>query len=333
MMIDTLRVGIIGCGNSGRQHISRLLGIPGVKIVGLCDPSEDAWKKTARWYRDVRNAIWAPSHKDLLEQVELDAVVIASPHVYHYEQIIDALDSGVHVLCEKPMVCKVEHAKHVVKKVEEAGVVFGIAYQRHCMAQYRYCRDVILSGEMGECRFISGVQSQNWYSNEVPFKTWRAQKAYGCGGQIVDSGSHMIDAVLWITGLLPDSVFAFANNLDAEVDILTSMSVRFSNGAIGSLAVVGYAVNWFEDLVFWCDNGVLEIRGDDVWRWHNETTPGLIPQDELGETWSIDANFIDAIRGNAEIEAPAKCGLLVAQLTEAALLSAETRNVVQVEQI
>lgn len=324
MAADVIRIGMIGCGGNARAHMGRLLNIKGVQIVGLCDPAEGARRAAVETYPALAGVPQFEDYRDLLASAELDAVEISTPHTTHYEQIMAALARGLHVLTEKPMVCDVSHAVDVVAKAKETGLVVGIAYQRHTQAPYRYCKEVIASGEAGKVNFISCLQSQNWYRGQVPRGTWRSKLALSGGGQLNDSGSHLLDIILWMTDLQPAEVFAFIDNMGSEVDILTSMSVRFASGALGNFSVVGHAVGgMLEDITIWCEDGTLAIRGGEVIRWQgNDRT--VISGEALGRSWSPDENFIAAIRNEEEIQAPPECGLKVIQLTEAAWRSGRT---------
>ncbi|MBC7287886.1 MAG: Gfo/Idh/MocA family oxidoreductase [Armatimonadetes bacterium] len=326
-----LRVGMIGCGGNARGHMARLLRIEGVKIVALADPSESAIAATIEKFPELADVPKFDDYRKMLEQVEMDAVEISTPHVFHYDQIMDSLRSGKHVLCEKPMVCTTLQAIDVVKEVRATGLTMGIAYQRHFMGPYRYCRQKILSGEVGAVNYISAVQSQNWYRGQVPRGTWRSKKALSCGGQLNDSGSHLLDIVLWMTGLEPEQVFAFENNLDAEVDILTAMSVRFSGGGLCTIGVVGHSVNWFEEIAIWCEDATFVIRDSSrVIEWKGSEQATVLEPDQLPGFGDPDLNFVAAIRGEQEIQAPPECGLQVIRLTEAAWKSAETGQPVAV---
>lgn len=324
MSNETIRVGMIGCGGNARGHMGRLLKIDGVQIVGLCDTAEASLNASVDAHPSLAEVPQFDDYRRMLEDVEMDAVEISTPHTAHYEQIMAALDRGLHVLTEKPMVCEVRQAKDVVQRAEETGLVVGVSYQRHTMAPYRYCREVIADGELGPCHFASSLQSQNWYRRQVGSGTWRSKMALSGGGQLNDSGSHLLDIILWMTDLQPAEVFAYIDNLAAEVDILTAMSVRFDGGALANFAVVGHAVNFFEEITLWCEDGTLGIRGNEVWRWSGGEEKEVIGPEALGRTWSPDENFIAAIRGEEEVQAPPECGLRVIQLTEAAWRSGDT---------
>lgn len=324
MASDTIRIGMIGCGGNARGHMGRLLGIEGVQIVGLCDTAEASLKASTESHAALAKVPQFTDYQEMLEEIEMDAVEISTPHTAHYEQIMVSLDKGLHVLTEKPMVCEVEHAKDIIARLEGTDLVMGVSYQRHYMAPYRFCREKITGGEYGKCHFVSCLQSQNWYSGQVGRGTWRSKMALSGGGQLNDSGSHLLDIILWMTDLQPTEVFAFIDNLGAEIDILTAMSAKFEGGAQANFAVVGHAVNFFEEITMWCEKATLAIRGDDVWLWEGGEQKQVITGEALGRTWTPDENFIAAIRGKEEIQASPECGLRVIQLTEAAWRSGAT---------
>ncbi|MYF91444.1 MAG: Gfo/Idh/MocA family oxidoreductase [Gemmatimonadetes bacterium] len=98
---DALRIGLVGTGGvCAGVHYPGLRLIPGVEISGICEPDETLrQKRQAEWgIADAFDRLDA-----LLEAVVPDAVCIAVPNVYHYELIVQALDAGCHVLCEKPL--------------------------------------------------------------------------------------------------------------------------------------------------------------------------------------------------------------------------------------
>ncbi|MFO7946580.1 MAG: Gfo/Idh/MocA family oxidoreductase [Armatimonadota bacterium] len=319
---ETIRIGMIGSGGNARGHMRSLLAVENVKIAAIADPSDEAVEAALELDDMSPDAGTFSDYEEMLSSVDLDAVVISTPHTLHYEQIMTAFDRDLHVLCEKPMVCTVEEAESVIERIEQTGLVFGIGYQRHLQAPYRYCREKIAGGEVGGCHFVSSVQSQNWYRRQVGNDTWRAKMQWSGGGQLNDSGSHLLDVVLWILDADPVEAFAYQENLEAEVDILSAISVRFENDALCNFSVVGHAVNFYESITFFCENATLGIHGDEVWYWEDEHKQ-VISGADLGRTWNKDANFIAALRGEEEIQAPAECGLRVIQLSEAIWASAE----------
>ncbi|MEI6502618.1 MAG: Gfo/Idh/MocA family oxidoreductase [Armatimonadota bacterium] len=331
MSDQTLKIAMIGCGGNARGHMSRLLQLPGVEIVGLCDTADAAIEAARNLDPSIAKATVFGDYRELLASVDCDAIEISTPHTCHFDQIIASLSAGKHVLCEKPMVCQVDHAHAVIEKISQTGLTFAVSYQRHTLAPYRFCRELIASGEIGKLTFITALQSQNWYTGRMSSGDWRGIKALSGGGQLNDSGSHLIDIVLWMSGLQPAEVFAFQDNLEAEVDIMSALSVKFDGGALLNLSVVGHAVNWFEEITMWTENSCLAIRDDSVvWKFEGQTRHVLSGAD-LGEASSDpDANFVNSIRGTETPQATAEDALKVIQLSEATWRSAEQGVVAKV---
>ncbi len=331
--LEVIRMGIIGCGGNGRGHLHHYLThYPEViRVVGLADPSkaarEAAWEMTGK---DPAVKVFA-SHEPLLKRTKPDAVLISTPHVYHTQQILDSLAADCHVLVEKPMVCSVQDAKAVIAAAKAAGKVLAISYNRHTQGPYIYTRKAIQAGEIGEIVFVSCWQSQNWWASQKG--TWRQKMALCCGGQLNDSGSHLLDIVLWMTGLEPETAFAFQDNCETEVDILTAMSVRAKGGALMNFSVVAKSVNFVEDITIWGTTGTIAIRhGGEVWRWKSDRDWGKVSKRKIPPSRRPDDNFIAVLRGEeTEVAAPPECGLAVMRLSEAVWKSAASGKAEKVQ--
>jgi predicted dehydrogenase len=311
------------------RHIGNLLEIPRqAEIVALCDIDQERIEKTTERWPQLGGLPEFSDYRDMIEQVDLDAVVIATPHTSHYEQIRDSLDAGLHVLVEKPMVCRVDHAKDVIARAKRKKKIVNIAYQRHYDAGFRYAKKLIADGKLGEISYITAMQAQNWYGLK---DSWRGDPALSGGGQLNDSGSHLLDVMLWVTDLVPREVFAYINNIEARVDILSALSVRFEGGALGSIAVVGHAPGWREDVSFYGMNGAALFMRDGRMLLQDGRQPPVDVTDKLKYRNTISRNFIRAIEGKEEPQVPGICGLRVIQLTQAAWESAKKGRAVAVE--
>ena len=328
---NTIRVAFVGCGGNARGHGRNVAQITGTEIVALVDVSEDAltaFKTTVGLGDDVPTFA---DHAQMLATVKPDAVVISTPHTLHFQQIMDSLDAGCHVHTEKPMVCTVAHAKQVIQKVKETSKHLMIGYQRHLQPAYMYCRQVVQSGELGKVHFVTAHQCQNWYRGTKG--RWRQVPSLSGGGQLNDSGSHLIDILLWILEASPSEVFAMMDYLDAEVDILTAMCIRFDTGALCNIGVVGHAAGSMrEDFTIWMEKGTLFVRDGKLYQEEEGTGMVEVTGDQLPKGGAKDRAFIELIRGERQ-DNPIDVlnGLRVIQLTEAAWKSAEGGRPVKVE--
>ncbi|MCX7013441.1 MAG: Gfo/Idh/MocA family oxidoreductase [Candidatus Sumerlaeota bacterium] len=335
-MADKIRIGLIGCGGNMRGHVNgRLKTIPETEIVALADVSEVAMQGLANAAPQLAGAPRFADYRAMLDTVPMDAVVISSPHKFHGEQIVAALDHGLHVLTEKPMVCTVDEAKRVIAKRDEKKKLVAIGYQRHFQGAFRFARQCVKTGELGDVYFINAFQSQRWWTPASVGK-WRFSLDLSGGGQLNDSGSHLLDIILWVTGLQPAEAFAFIDNRGAEVDVLTAASLRFTNGALMNLSVVGEASykGMDEGEFIWGSKGFLSVTGTGtpvVTLTKDNASPPpprlvrQVPPEEMPMgAKTPDHNFIDALLGRGELETPAECGLRVIQASQAIWESAKT---------
>lgn len=315
----TIRVGMIGSGGIARYHIGNLLQIPSVEVVALSDPNP-AMRDAAKFaYPAIKDAVEYDDYEKMLDTESLDAVQIHTPHTLHLKQMQDAFGKGLSVLCEKPLATTVADAHAAIAARDAAGKVGLLSYQRHFQPEFRFMREKIMSGEFGPVTFVSALQCQGWKKGTAG--TWRQVPELSGGGQLNDSGSHLVDIILWVTGLAAESVSCYNDNRGTPVDIDSALAIKFRNGAMGSLTIVGDAQTWHEDISIWCEKGTFHMRQGQ----------GLSFVDEKGNRFECkqlmggsnpDRNFIEAIRDGAPVESPFECGLRVIELTEAAWKSA-----------
>ena len=225
---------------------------------------------------------------------------------------------------------------------DAAGKLVLVSYQRHTQPTFVKIKDVIASGTIGEVEFIQALQNQMWYASKfrTPELPWRVKKELSGGGQLNDSGSHLVDILLYVTDLEPEAVYATQQNFKLEVDVNSAITVRFKGGAAGNIGIVGQAPgiggSVWEDVTIYGSKGALYYRMLGQPEFAPRLELRLIGRDapvDLGDLpagSSPDQNFVDAILGRDTVKSPAECGLRVMQLSEAAWKSAETGAAVDV---
>jgi len=327
-MVERVRIGFIGAGGIARSHMKRLAAIPEAEVVAFAEPSEASMGRMVEAFPNMAEAPVFADYRDMLATVEMDAVEIHTPHTQHYQQGLDVFAAGKHLLLEKPMVCTVAHAHDLIRAAGDR--VFMISYQRHFQGPYIYIREQVLGGALGEIQYVAGLQAQNWLRSQRG--KWRQEKALSGGGQLNDSGSHLVDILLWTTGLVAESVFTYQRNDDTEVDIDSAVGLRFTNGAQGTLSIIGDSPMWWEEFSIWGDKGALLYRkGTILQTAYGESAMSEVT--ELPSDSTPDQNFIDAILGRDQVRVPPECGLRVIELTEAAWRSAELGREVRVAEL
>ena len=265
-MPDPIRVALIGCGGImvGR-HLRLMLQHDDATLVAFTDPVEAARNRAREADSTLAEVPTFADHAQMLADVQPEAVVIGTPHSFHHRHIIDSLHAGAHVLVEKPMVNTVAEAEEVIATRDATGKVVAIAYQRHGEATFRQIKQLIDDGSLGDIQFITAEQDQPWHTvmlqRELP---WRVKPELSGGGQLNDSGSHLVDILLHVTGLVPEQVFALQQTLTLDVDVNSAIVVQFRGGAIATLAIVGNSpgvqAHVWEDIAFHGSKGTLYYR-------------------------------------------------------------------------
>ena len=321
-----LRVALVGCGGMGVHHANSLLDIPEVQVTALCDIVK---RKASKYVREifapkgVTPAVYT-DYNEMLAADSLDAVVIVTPHTAHYPQVRDGLDAGLHVLDEKPMVTSAPHARELVALAKKKRRVLAIAFQAPVSVEYAYAADVIRRGDLGELQVVDAYLAQNWLTPMIG--TWRQDPKFSGGGELYDSGAHMLNGMMWLVDSPVRRVFAMLDHCGSKVDINGTVSVLFENGCLGSVACAGnaslgmdsgltvYGTTGAIKTGIW--GGVLEhydARGERV-RYPSVPYKPLTPQ----------RNFVDAILGRDTLRCPGRFGVLLAELMDAIYESANT---------
>lgn len=329
--MSKLRFGIIGAGGITHGHAKRIQASREAEVVAIAEPSERA----AARFKEVTGIAprQYPDHRAMLadKALQLDCILIGSPHTVHFEQSVESLRAGLHVLCEKPMVTKAEHAQKLIDTVKQSGKIFMISYQRHLDPKFLWMKEYIDSGKLGELHFIQALTCQEWLQGTAG--SWRQDPALSGGGQINDTGSHLVDMLTWLGGPV-QTVSAFCENLTARVDINSSVSFRYQNGALGTLSVIGDASCWWEDWTISGSKATIFYRnGRLMVSAALHQAPQDVPAESLPKGSDPDTAFIAAVRGQAPVAVPPEIGLRVIQLTEAAWRSSAERRPLDVSEL
>lgn len=320
-----IRVGLIGCGGNMRNaHVPRLQADGAIDLVAAADPVEaQAQALEEKWGRPFSH--YADYRRMIAEQA-LDAVLVSSPHATHYAQVRLALKAGLHVLVEKPLTISSRDSKALIKLAAESGLFLQVSYQRNYYAPHRYVRQLIQQGKIGSIAGVVAYVTQNWGRAGG----WRLVPELAGGGMFMDTGSHLVASVLWMTGLQPEEVSAFMEDQGKPVDINAVVNLRFKGGALGSINTLGGASRHDERLAIHGTAGCI------VFHLHQWQVKAVTLNDEALKVPagikadSPDAAFFRWIRfGGKDYEAP-DYALQVARLSEAAYRSVQEKRPIRV---
>lgn len=203
--MDKLKVALIGAGQIARvSHIPAYLGMDNVEIVGISDVNEEAAKNLSE---EFKIPFFTSDHKQLLERCKPDAVSVCVPNKFHYPIVMDALNSGCNVMCEKPPAISAEEAAKMAEAARTKSLI--LTYDFH----FRYGDNVSLmkkkieSNEFGKIYF-SRVK---WLRRAgVPGWGNFINRDLQGGGPLIDIGAHMLDLALFLLNY-PDISYVCAS--------------------------------------------------------------------------------------------------------------------------
>ncbi len=184
-------------------------------------------------------------------------------------------------------------------------------------------KNFINDPQFGRALTYSAYLSQDWWKSQVG--KWRQDKSLSGGGQLNDSGSHIVDMMTWMLGDDPvESVSAFIDNRGLEVDIDSAITFRTAGGTVGTLTILGSGPAG----LFWEDTTITGDSGRALFLRRDELLATMGPRGEVirYESFPPDgdptAHFVDVILGRAENASPPEDFLKVIGFTEAAWESA-----------
>jgi len=194
-MSEKLKVAIIGCGGiANGKHLPSLSKLKEVEIVAFCDIEMEKAKNAAQKY-GTKEACVYEDYKQLLKDTTIDVVHVCTPNISHAEISIAAMESGKHVMCEKPMAKTYEEAKAMVEASERTGKKLTIGYNNRFRQDSQYLHKVCQRGDLGEIYFAKAHAIRR---RAVP--TWGVfldEEKQG-GGPLIDIGTHALDLTLWM---------------------------------------------------------------------------------------------------------------------------------------
>lgn len=234
--MEKVRLGIIGIGGMGTAHARSIMEgkVPNMELTAVADVRQSRldWAKenlpeTVSVFDDGRKLILSGT---------CDAVLIATPHYFHPEFVIFALENGVHAISEKPAGVYTKQVREMNEVAEKSNKTFAIMFNQRTNCIYRKLHDMIQSGELGKMKRVNWIIT-DWYRNQSYYDAagWKATWDGEGGGVLLNQCPHQIDLLQWLCGM-PVKVRAFCHEAkwhDIEVEDDVTAYMEFENGATG----------------------------------------------------------------------------------------------------
>ena len=301
-----------------RVHLDGVLRRSDTVVVAVCEPSPAAYAATVELFD--RHGHPAPPNEPDWERF-LDAVVIITPHAFHFAQATAALEAGLDVLLEKPMVMTADEATELIGTRDRTGRLLVVAFQGSLSPRVREASRLLRSGELGSILNVSAVVWQDWAT--LTEGTWRQQPAISGGGFMFDTGAHMLNTVADLAGEDFSEVAAWLDNDGRAVDIRASVIARLASGALVTMNGCGRAIpSCHSDIRVFATEAILRtgIWGEtlEIQRAGEESLQPVASVVEM-PVWE---QFLNVRAGRVANPSPPEVGLRMARLWDAIRASA-----------
>ena len=295
-----IRAAIAGLGWWGKHIIRRMNGSEELRIVTAVEANPALADFAAE-----HGVAFTTKLSDVLNDPDIDAVILATPHSVHTEQVLAATAAGKHVFCEKPLALTRADAERSVQACRAAGVVLGIGHERRFEPGISEVRRLVREGALGTIMHVEANFSHDKLAN-VPAGDWRASPKDAPAAGMTAMGIHLTDAFVELFGPVAE-VYAATTSRVAyrETGDVISVHLRFASGATGYLNAILVTPLYIRLTVFGSEAWV-EVRNHT-----HPDTPGpttLTLQHRDGRRETRDYEWTDTVRANLELFARAVQG-------------------------
>jgi predicted dehydrogenase len=239
-------VGMLGYAFMGKAHSNAFRKIAYMtwppplepRLVAIAGRNEEAVSEAATRYGFER---WTTSWEELVSDERIGLFDNLGPNALHAEPTIAAAEAGKHVVCEKPLGRDAAESYEIWRRVAATGVQHMCAFNYRFVPAVRLARELIDAGELGDIRHFRGRYLQDW--GDTSEQVWRFDQAAAGSGALGDLAAHVVDLARYLVGEI-EEVGGFLSTFIAnrEVDDAVEATVRFANGAVGTLEATRLAL-------------------------------------------------------------------------------------------
>jgi predicted dehydrogenase len=330
----------------GSGHARTMQGVEECMLGAVCDIVPEVANAVGEEY----GVPFCTDYHELIDRDDVDAVIVATPHYYHPEIAIYAMEKGKPVISEKPIAVTVSGADAMVEAAQRTGVPFAVMHQTRAEPVWRAAGKLVKDGRLGEIYrtmlVYADFRSQAYYNSAG----WRATWAGEGGGVLINQAPHSIDRFMWLGGL-PCKVTAYTatKSHKIEVEDVASAMLEYSNGAVGYLYCSTNESPTSEIMELAGEKGKLQVIGRTLRFWEmpqgvrafSDTSPEMWTRPEAVEVEveipEVESGHVAIIRNMArhllfgeELMAPGVAGRDTVEMINAMILSGSTGEPVEV---
>jgi predicted dehydrogenase len=288
-----IRAAVVGLGWWGQNLVNSVRASEAIRFT----VAHTRTQANAAGFCSEAGLRWVGSLDDVLSDGSIDAVVFATPHTQHPQQVIAAAAAGKHVFVEKPFSLSVADSLRAAAAADAAGVVLAVGFNRRFHPSMRLLRQAIRSGRLGTLVTISAEQTA-LHGISMAVDAWRARPEEAPAGAMTAIGVHLVDGMIDLFGPIQSVYAQVARRAAPLADDTTDVLLRFANGASGHIFCSTAATSHYRMAVYGTE-GFAEILG------HPMTAFRLVPAGGGGVPEVVETPGFNML--TAELEAFAAC--------------------------
>ena len=325
-----VRVGVIGIGAMGKNHVRVYSELDNVELVGVADLNRESGRAIAKRF----GCGYYEDHAELLRQV--DAVTIGVPTVKHFEIGKDAVEAGVHILMEKPLAGNVAEAERLVAMMKDAGLTLAVGHIERHNPVVGHTKKLLDEGRFGKIITMTSRRVSNYPS--------RIRDV----GVIMDLAVHDIDVSRYLAGSEVEEVFAASGRTgQCDYEDHATIILKFRNDILGIVDTNWLTPMRIREITLTCEKSLIKVNYmaqsieistskmgelDDMNLYHlpiemEKVSVGLKKEEPLMRELE---DFIMAVKERRDPLVTGDDGVTAITLSEAALRSSKENKLVRV---
>ncbi|HLY65788.1 MAG TPA: Gfo/Idh/MocA family oxidoreductase, partial [Chloroflexota bacterium] len=260
-MAEVLRLGFAGLGEAATLVLPEIKQLPHIQVTAAADVRTPALE---RFRSEFGGEIYG-SVEDLCGSPNVDAIYVATPHELHTDHTIMVLESGKHVIVEKPMALSIEDAERMNATAARQGLKLMCGHTKSFDPPIRKMRSLVREGRVGRLRMIN-----TWNYNDFMVRPYPNRELEMSHGVVLNQGPHEVDVVRLLGGGLVRSVRAMTGVWDeTRPEGTFNCWLEFEDGVTASIVFSGYGYFDTAELTWWLGEAAYEGRNQDSRRAFN----------------------------------------------------------------
>jgi UDP-N-acetylglucosamine 3-dehydrogenase len=311
--VKRLKVGVIGAGSWGKNHLRVFSELETVELMAVCDREAARAQSLGERY----GVAYYTRFEELLEREAVEAVTICTPTTTHFEIAVEAVERGRHVFVEKPMVSTSEEATRLLAKAEARGVHLMVGFIERFNPGVQRVKGLIESGVFGDVVLAFARRVGRW------------PERIGDVGVVKDTAIHDLDIMRFLFEQEPQSLYARMGSLGHRFEDYAQIMLAFHGIQTGFIEANWLTPQKKRTLTVTCENAIVTLD----YLTQKISVEDMYGQRDIGSKWEEPLlrelqDFVESVVEDRPPSVTGMDGLKALTLAEQAMASAETNTVI-----